>query len=438
MDAHHHTLVVGRGPLAAGVAGALEAAGGTARRLRVPVDRDLRRALDAGPQAVVVVDRNDISALRTALLVGHLRPGIHLTVTIFDRTVAEQVRLMIPNVDVLSMADAAMGAVLGPCLSPELVAVHSKSRNAIRIGPDGLEALDLDAIRLAGAGRARRWISRQLRPNDRLSRLLLASLAALLGLLALEVVLTLAVQGGSLIGELYGATKATATVGPNPAIDEGPRWLQLYASAVMVAGVALLAVFTAALVSRLSSRRLTTTAGARTIPRRDHVVVVGLGQVGFRLCLELRALGVDVVAVERDPESAYVRLARELNLPVVIGRGGDRFVLARLSLSRARALAAVTSEELENIAVTVTALAVQADLRTVLRTGSEEITEETAALFPIGVTCDVQRVAAAALAASALERHPLQAFAYEGQSYIELPDRSVVAFPAPDPSAAAA
>ena len=424
-----HILVIGRGPLAAGVARALDAAGATAQRLRVPVDRELRRALDRGAQAVVVVDRDDIAALRTALLVEHLRPGIHLTVTIFDRTVAEQVRRTIPNIDVLSAADAAMGAVLGPCVDADLVALHRRTGDAVRVREGRLEIVDLADLPIAITSRLMRWLSRQLRPSDRSSRLLLASLCGLLGLLVAEVALTLAVHGGSVISELYSATKALAAVGPNPVIDDGPRWLQLYASGAMIAAVALLAVFTAALVSRLVGRGSTTTVGARTVPRRDHVVVVGLGQVGFRLCLELRALGFDVVAVERDPESAYVRLARHLEVPVVIGRGGDRFVLERLGLGRARALAAVTSDELENIAVTVTALAVQPDLRTVLRAGSNEITEETAALFPVGVACDVQRVAAAALAASALERHPLQAFAHEGRTYIELTDRTIAAFP---------
>ena len=147
----------------------------------------------SGAQAVVVVDRDDIAALRTALLVEHLRPGIHLTVTIFDRTVAEQVRRTIPNIDVLSAADAAMGAVLGPCVDADLVALHRRTGDAVRVREGRLEIVDLADLPIATTGRLMRWLSRQLRPSDRSSRLLLASLCGLLGLLVAEVALTLAV-----------------------------------------------------------------------------------------------------------------------------------------------------------------------------------------------------------------------------------------------------
>ncbi|MGI5192976.1 NAD-binding protein [Streptomyces sp. CA-288835] len=58
-----------------------------------------------------------------------------------------------------------------------------------------------------------------------------------------------------------------------------------------------------------------------------------------------------VVGVERDPPALGVRLARSLGIPVLAGHGGDRAVLEKLHLHRARALAAVGSDGLDNIAV---------------------------------------------------------------------------------------
>ena len=55
--------------------------------------------------------------------------------------------------------------------------------------------------------------------------------------------------------------------------------------------------------------------GRRAVPRRDHVVVVGMGQVGLRLCMLLRDVGVGVVAVDDREEGENVGLARELGLP---------------------------------------------------------------------------------------------------------------------------
>ena len=61
------------------------------------------------------------------------------------------------------------------------------------------------------------------------------------------------------------------------------------------------------------------------------MIVIGLGQVGLRLCMLLRECGVLVVAVDADPDSETVGLARRLQIPVVIGRGANPAVLRRLS-----------------------------------------------------------------------------------------------------------
>lgn len=438
-------LVVGEGTLAEGVQQALRDAGQSVRWLRRPADRELRRALtDERTQAAVVIDRDDIAALRTALLVEYLRPGIRLVVTIFDRTVAEQLIRSIPNCNVVSMADASAGAIVGPCVDAGLVALHRTDDGAL-VGVHGADEAHARAGEQPHVApytydapsaplRAARRLRAQFRPPDRGSTLLLWSLIGLLGLVVLEAILAIATHHEPVVTALYEATKAIAAVGPSAFFEHGSTWQQAYGIASMALGVVLTAVFTAALVNRVLSRRLTGIFGTRTIPRSGHVVVVGLGQVGFRVCLELRALGLDVVAVEQDPRAPNVALARGLKVPVVIGRGGDRYVLERLSLGRARALAAVTSDELANIAISVSALAVQPGLRTVLRAGSNDVTRETAALFPIGVAQDLDRVAATALAATAIGHDLAHAFVHGGASYIETPT-GIERFPAAAPTA---
>ncbi len=56
--------------------------------------------------------------------------------------------------------------------------------------------------------------------------------------------------------------------------------------------VGFTAVLTAGLVNYLLDPRLTGIVGRSAVPRRDHVVVIGLGEVGLRLCELLRELGV--------------------------------------------------------------------------------------------------------------------------------------------------
>jgi Trk K+ transport system NAD-binding subunit len=142
----------------------------------------------------------------------------------------------------------------------------------------------------------------------------------------------------------------------------------------------------------------------------------------------LRTLGVPVVAVEVDPQADNIRRARQYDIPVVVGRGSSRAVLQRLSLARARAFAAVTSDEIENIAAAVAALAIRENLRTVLRAGSGDVLDETRALFAIGAVRDVYLIGGTLLAAAALGLPAEGAFMFEEAVWVICPDGRLETF----------
>jgi hypothetical protein len=234
------------------------------------------------------------------------------------------------------------------------------------------------------------------------------------------------------VDAFYSVAKVTVTVGPSPAADRGADWFKLISSAAMLLTLGFAAVLTAGLVNRLLDPRLTGIWGRSAVPRRDHVLVVGLGQVGFRLCELFRDLGVPVLAIEQNPDAKNVGRAKDQRLPVVIGSGASDRLLRRLSIRRARALAAVTSDEVENIAIAVAARGVRDDLNIALRAGDGDATSETESLFRIGVVRDVYRIAGTALAAAVLGYEVGEAFPYEGTMYLVDDAGSIHAFMARD------
>jgi TrkA-N domain len=202
---------------------------------------------------------------------------------------------------------------------------------------------------------------------------------------------------------IYSSAGLLATVASSPRIANAPGWYKLVSAAGILLSLGLVAVFTAALVRRLSRVRLTTLFGSRAAPRSDHVLVVGLGQIGLRLALWLRKLGAEVLVVELDQSVAGVRLAHEAGLPVVIASGTDGFTLERLGIRRARAIAAVTSDDLVNVAIGLAARATDPDVAVVLRLGDGEVAAETESLLHLGEIFDAHRLAAEALADSLRE-----------------------------------
>lgn len=428
-------LLLGDDELAAAAAAALDAAGSAAVRLCAPTDAELRDALADGPSSVLVASRDDIHALRYALLVEHMRPGIPLVVTIFDRTIADELRRSVENCDVISLANVAVPALAGPCIDPrnlllrrqgeELTAIRRRSSAAGDEAGDNWELVDVPRHSVSWPRRVWRGLETQGRSLDGSARLLLVGMIGLLTVLLLDVAVTVA-RHESVVDAIYSGVKTIATVGPNRHADAAPPWYKLLASAMIVAALAFAAAFTAGLVNRLTTQRLTPLFGRHTAPRRDHVVVVGLGHVGLRLCSALLRASVPVIAVEQNPDSPHLRLARNLRIPTVIGRGGDRYLLRRIGVERARALVAVTSEDVTNIASCVAARALAPDLRIVLRAGDGDVAEESQALFRLGTTCDVLRLAGAVLAAAAMGSPAREAFLEEHHVMLVGPDGSPV------------
>jgi hypothetical protein len=267
-----------------------------------------------------------------------------------------------------------------------------------------------------------------LNPFELSARILMAGLLGFLFILLLETSVLAATLDQPVVDAFYAATKTIVTVGPNPLVDDGATWLKVFSALAMLAALGFTALFTAGVVARLRDMRLTAIVGRRVLPRRDHVVVVGLGQVGLRLSLLLRELGVPVLVVEGDPESLYIKRAKDYGIPIVLGRGGSRFVLRRLRLGRARALAAVTSDEVENISIAVAAHGMRDDLRTLLRAGRGDVINETSSLFKIGLVRDVYRIGGTLLAAAALGSPVTEAFLHEQTVYLIGPDGRIEPF----------
>jgi voltage-gated potassium channel Kch len=406
-------LLIGDGALPRSVELALARAGASVRWMRRPNDREIASVLTGDFDVTLVVSRDDIEVLRIALVVEHARPGRRLIVTVFNRTVAGQLRKAVPKCQVTSMADAVATTLAGPCIAEglESLAQLPDGLVGVREAGDGIEVVPLRVHRRGRVVRALHGIRGAFRPCD-LSARFLDSVATALALHQAPV------------QAFYDATKSLVAVASNPAVDHAGPGSKLFASVLMLASVGFVAILTAGIINRLLDRRLTGIIGRRAIPRSDHVVVVGLGQVGLRLCLLLRSLGIGVVAVERDPAAPGVELARNYKIPVVLGSGAERSLLGRLSLDRARALAAITSDDGENIAITVAALAVREDLRVVLRAGDGDVTTEIRSLFNIGVVRDVHRIAGDLLAAAALGIETAGAAARDGETWLVMTDGS--------------
>lgn len=395
-------VLIGDGDLSNETAGALEAAGARVVRLCQPDEDEVREALEGGGvDSVAVVEREDAIVLRLALMVRAVSDDIPLLLTIFDDTMREQVGEVVPHTRMTSLAEIVAPSLAGPCIDERFTAVSFKDGKPVGL-IEGDDEVTEAPIKSPRPRRVEALARALFTPYDKSAGMLLFGAIGLAAIFTLETVTAMFTLDQSAVDAIYGSAKTLVTVDPNPKVTKGPDWYKLFTSVTMILALLLAAAFTAGLVNRFVERRLTGLIGRNAVPRRDHVVVVGLGQVGMRLCLLLRACKIPLVAVEADEDGERVGIAKELKLPVVIGRAADPSLMRRLSLHRARAVAAVTSDDLENISVAMTARGIHGDIRTILRVGDGNVANETRSLLALGLVRDVHRLAAALLAAQIL------------------------------------
>jgi voltage-gated potassium channel Kch len=385
-------LVIGDTPAARRACAALAAR--RVQHLVAPSDEQLADALGEGVVSAAILIRDDVAALRYALALAHLDGSLPVVVTVFDRTIADQLRVFLPQATVFSTASLAVPSLAGPCLEADLLASYLDEEDLIELREEGGEV----RVQRVPAPSRRRWsraaaaLRWDHRHHDAGTRLLLIGLLGLAGVLMLDLLWLVLVKQHSVNDAFVEASRVVATVGPGPTDVSGAYGVA--SGLAMLATVGFTAMFTAGLVDRLLEPRLLGLLGRTTAPRRDHVIVVGMGQLGVRLCSQLMALNVPVVGVERDRSAPFLPLARRLGIPVLVGDGTERGVLEKLKLHRCRALAAVGSDDLDNIAVAVAAAAVSPSTRVVLRAGEQEAIAETRSLLPLGVIRDTTELAA--------------------------------------------
>jgi Trk K+ transport system NAD-binding subunit len=200
---------------------------------------------------------------------------------------------------------------------------------------------------------------------------------------------------GSAVPDVYGQPSAV-----------GGTWQRVFQVAITLSGVVLMPVVTAVFVEGAASRR-----GVRTrqpsASLRGHVVVVGLGNAGTRVTALFRELGVPVVGVERDPEARGIAAARGLDVPVVTGDRPIDDALRRAQIGRARAVVAVTGDDVANLEAALEARAINPGVRVVVRLFDDDFASHVYKEFGNTASRSVSYLAAPAFAAAMMGREVL-------------------------------
>lgn len=138
---------------------------------------------------------------------------------------------------------------------------------------------------------------------------------------------------------------------------------------------------------------------------REHVIIVGLGRIGYRVMTLLRETGYEVVVIERDWQSEFVSAALQRRVPVVLGDARQADILAQARLSQARGLIVTTSDDLLNIEIALVAQRAHQSINIVLRIFDDQLDSGLERGFGRNSAFSTSALAAPTLAAAAVSRN---------------------------------
>src|SRR5262249_41994967 len=142
---------------------------------------------------------------------------------------------------------------------------------------------------------------------------------------------------------------------------------KIFISLLRIAGAAIVAAFTAIVTNYLLRARLGGALEVRRIPDSGHVIVCGLGNVGFRVVEELLRHGERGVVIEQQRDGRFMAPPRRLGVAVIVGDATVLEVLRQAHTAKASAVIAATNHELANLEIALLARELNPEERVIVR-----------------------------------------------------------------------
>jgi Trk K+ transport system NAD-binding subunit len=135
---------------------------------------------------------------------------------------------------------------------------------------------------------------------------------------------------------------------------------------------------------------------------RDHVILCGLGSLGYRVLQQLVSAGVETVVLEKDEGGRFVAQAKALGAPVLARDMKEDQALVDAGVERARAIIICTNDDVANIEVALDSRRMNPSIRVVMRLFEQDVARKIAGALSIDAVFSASALAAPTVAAMSL------------------------------------
>ncbi len=147
----------------------------------------------------------------------------------------------------------------------------------------------------------------------------------------------------------------------------------------------------------------------------NHIVLVGLGRLGFRTFHLLRRLGQTVVVIERDPTNQFLDDVRRDGSPLFIGDARREALLEDCNVAKARSVILATNDDLANLEIALDARRIAPKIRVVVRMFDQNMADKIRDGFNIHIAMSQAALSAPAFATAAMEASIVSSMVVDGR-----------------------
>jgi Trk K+ transport system NAD-binding subunit len=280
-----------------------------------------------------------------------------------------------------------------------------------------LDAKQLELARYGAAGRKGRrarnspslltYIKGLLAKADRplKTTLLASSLVIIIGIIAFLI----EKPGSNLVDALYNTM---ITIGSNYSPDENDTWVfKLFCFFLILVGTALLGVIYGYITNFIVTTRIAQVLGReKATHMQNHVVLVGLGSIGYTVLKGLVERGENVVVIEKNEQSRFVALARHMKVPIIHADSRVVESLNLVNIDKARCITILTNDDLINLETALNARSRNPTIRVVMRLFDQNLADRTEKTFNIEIARSTSALAAPYFIAAALNLEVITSF----------------------------
>ncbi len=314
---------------------------------------------------VYLVDDRDEDNLELLIALVSMDRSLSIVASFFNENVAPHLRAAHPNVRILNPAKIA---------APTFIqALEAPVTRTLRYVPAGIP---------------------EAQHPQRSDSLIKVLIGGFLALILVAVVFFHYAEHLSWLNSVYFVVVTVGTVGYGDiTLLNAPATTKLVGIGLILASTCFIWMIFSLTVDNIIKRRVQLALGRKRYAFSGHVILCGLGRLGFFIAEGLLKQGEKLLIVEKSESSPTIEYFRSRGADVYIGDARLPRVLQDVGVARAKALYSVINSDYANLEVGLNARSFEPSLRLILRIFDESMSQRIKEHLDVHLTFSMTAIA---------------------------------------------